>query len=178
MTKSISNLTYKIVAFTEVEQVDCNESIDWAIEMMELGHESPTLFMLAGFSKPTNYFEVINYVTNTVQELGLEMKNGKDAILSYASFYVRPMSIGLRVRENLTELYQFYLRRDFDNLIYDFYMLYHAWDYLGYEDTEYNPYWDGATRENIEQIVIDFSKKWMTKNEDHFAQSHPNQPQV
>lgn len=40
-------MTYKIVVFPEIQQVDTNESIDWAIEMMELGYESPTLHINA-----------------------------------------------------------------------------------------------------------------------------------
>ena len=81
MTKPISELTYKIEAYPEIQQVDTNESIDWAIEMMELGYESPTLYMLASFNKPTNFFVVIDYVKDTVKELGLEMKIGDDATL-------------------------------------------------------------------------------------------------
>lgn len=170
MNNLISELTYKIVAFPEIQQVDTNESIDWAIEMMELGYESPTLHMLAGFTKPTNYFEVIDYVTDTVKELGLEMKKGDDAILSYASYYVHQIASGQRVRENLTELYKFCQMRDYEDLVYDFYLLYWAWDDLDYEDTEYNNYWNGATRKNIEQVVIDEAKKWVKINEKHYAQ--------
>ena len=54
MTKPISELTYKIVPYPEIQQVDTNESLDWAIEMMELGYESPTLYMLASFNKQTS----------------------------------------------------------------------------------------------------------------------------
>ena len=43
MDKPISELTYKIVAFPEIQQADTNESIDWAVEMMEHGYNSPTL---------------------------------------------------------------------------------------------------------------------------------------
>ena len=166
----ISELTYKIVAFTEIQQVDTNESIDWAIEMMELGYESPTLYMLAGFNKPTNYFEVIDYVTDTVKELGLEMKNGDNAILSYASYYVHQIAKSQKVRENLTDLYKFCQMRDYEDLVYDFYLLYWAWDALDYEDNEYNHYWEGARRANIENIVIDEANNWIEKNKKHYAQ--------
>ena len=170
MTKVISELTYKIVAFTEIQPVDTNESIDWAIEMMELGFESPTLHMLAGFSKPTNYFEVIDYVTDTVKELGLEMKNGDDAILSYASYYVHQIAKSQKVRENLTDLYNFCQMRDYEDFVYDFYLLYWAWDDLDYEDNEHNHYWEGARRTNIDKIVIDEANKWIQKNKEHYAQ--------
>lgn len=170
MTKVISELTYKIVAFTEIQQVDTNESIDWAVEMMQLGYDSPTLYMLAGINKPTNYFEVIDYVTDTVKELGLEMKSGDNAILSYASFYVHQIAKEKAIRKNLTELYKFCQMNDYEKLVYDFYLLYWAWDDIDYEDNEYNHYWDGARRENIEQIVIDVAKKWIEENKKHYAQ--------
>lgn len=170
MIKPISELTCKIVAFSEIRQVDTNESIDWAVEMMELGYESPTLFMLASFNKPTNYFEVIGYIKDTIQELKLELKHGDDAVLSYASYYALQIAKGQRVRENLTELYKFCQIRDYNALVYDFYLLYWAWDDIDYEDTEYNHYWYGARRENIEQIIIDEANKWIEKNKKHYAQ--------
>ncbi len=170
MTRPISELTYKIVAFPEIQQIDTNESIDWAIEMMELGYESQTLYMLASFNKPTNYFEVIDYVTNTVKELGLEIKKGDNAILSYASYYIHQIAKGQKVRKNLTELYKFCQLEGYEDLVYSFYRLYWAWDHLDYEDNKYNHYWDGARRANIEQIVIDEAIKWIEKNKKYYAQ--------
>ncbi len=110
----LSDLTYKVVAFPDIQQIDPNETIDWAIEMMALGYESPTLYMLASFTKPTNYFEVINYVKDSVRELGLEMKTGDQATLSFASYYVQQIAKGKRVKENLAELYWFCQRRDYE----------------------------------------------------------------
>jgi hypothetical protein len=170
MDRPLSKLTFKIVAFHEIQQADTDESVDWAIEMMELGYESPTLFMLASFTKPTNYFEVIGFLKDTIEELGLEMKSGEDATLSYASYYVHQIANGQKVRENLTELYRFCQMRDYEQLVYDFYLLYWAWDDLDYEDTEYNYYWDGVRRNNIEATVIEEAKKWIEKNKQHYAQ--------
>jgi len=170
MNKPISELTYKIVALTEIEPFDTNECIDWAIEMMELGHESPTLFMLASFSKPTSYFEIIDYVRNTIKELGLEMKNGDDAVISYVSYSVQQIIKKEKIRKNLTDLYKFCLRRDFDNLVYNFYLLYWAWDQLDYEDDNNNHYWEGVTRDNIEQIVVNEAIKWIETYSKNYEQ--------
>jgi hypothetical protein len=60
--------------------------------------------------------------------------------------------------------------RDYEDLVYDFYLLYWSWDDLDYTDNEYNHYWDGARIENIEQIVIAEAKKWIEKNKKHYAQ--------
>jgi hypothetical protein len=170
MKKPISELTYKIVAFPEIEQVDPNESIDWAIEMMELGYESPALYMLASFNKPVNHFEIISYIHKAVEELGLSTKNGDEAILSYASYYARQISRGEKVRENLGELYRFCQERNYENTVYDFYLLYWAWDQLDYEDSGNNHYWEGANRHSIEQIVITEASKWIEKTRKGYEQ--------
>lgn len=170
MEHKLSELTYKVVAITEIEPFDTNECIDWAIEMMELGYETPNLLMLASFSKPTSYFEIINYVENTVKELGLEMKNRDDAILSYASYYVHKIVKKEKIREKLADLYKFCLERDFEDLVYDFYLLYWAWDQFDSEDSELNHYWKGARKDNIEQIVITEATKWIAAYNERYLQ--------
>jgi hypothetical protein len=170
MANTVSKLTFKIVAFPELEQGDINESIDWAIEMMELGYESPTLYMLASFSKPANYFEIINYVRDAVLELGLELKFGEEASLSFASYYVNQIVKGDNVRENLSELHRFCEIRDYEDSVFDFSLLYWAWDQLDYEDIRHNHYWQGARRTNIEMIVRKEAKRWIERNHKQYAQ--------
>jgi hypothetical protein len=160
-----------MVAFPEIGDVDVDESIDWAIEMIELGYESSTLYKLASVSKPANYFETIQYVKKAVPELGLTLKIGDDAILSFASFFVQQIAAGERIRENLTELYEFCKKRDYEELVYDFYLLYWAWDRLDCDDSNYSGYWDGAGRENIGRIVVREAKKWIEKNRHRYEQN-------
>jgi len=171
MSKPISDLTYKIVALSEPQQFDTNDCIDWAVEMIELGYESPTLYMLASFYKPTNYAEVIDYVKEAVKELGLEMKTGKEAILSYASYYVHQIAKGEKVRENLNKLYacsQQEIREE--DFLFDFCLLYWAWD--DYDDNyDHSPYWDKEEGENFEKVVIEKAKEWIEQNKKHYALS-------
>ncbi|CAG5082415.1 hypothetical protein [Parvicella tangerina] len=170
MTKPISALTYKVVAFSELQEVDTNECIDWANEMIELGYDSPSLYMLAATEKPTNYFEIIDYLKSTVQELGLEMKTGDAATLSYASYYVEQIAEEKDIRENLTFLYKFCQIRDYEELVNDFYMLYWAWDQLDYADDNNNHYWPGITRQNIKETVIKVANDWIAMNKKYYAQ--------
>lgn len=171
MKNKLSALTYKIVAFEEIQQVDTNESIDWAFEMMQLGYESPTLFMLASFNKPTNYFEVINYVKDTVRELGLEMKSGDDAILSYASYYIQKIAEGENVRDNLTKVYDVYQSGDYEDFLFDFYMLHWAWDDLDYFGNQYSYHWPAAKKNNIEKITIEEAVKWVAEYQNRYLQT-------
>lgn len=67
---------------------------------------------------------------------------------------------GERVRHYLTKVYQQYSFEQPCNYLSDFPDLYWAWDDLEKIGTQYD--WDGnLTLNNIEQVVIDYSKKWM-----------------
>jgi hypothetical protein len=164
MNKPVSDLTYKIVALLDMGTVNLDDSVDWAIEMMELGYESPSLYMLAGFSKPTTHFEIVNYLKNTITELGLEIKHGDEATVSYASYYISQISKEKNIRESLSELYKLCLLRDYSNsLVMNFYLLYWAWDAIDYDETGVNHYWEGATKNNIKAVVIGEANKWIKK---------------
>ena len=76
---TISYLTYKVVAFSQIPDFDTDGSIDWAIDMVELGYNTPSLLMLAGLTKPTNYFHAIEYLKAALNELNLQVKFGKEA---------------------------------------------------------------------------------------------------
>lgn len=45
--------------------------------MLELGYESQSLLILAGITKPTNYFEIIDYLKKALAELNMTLKNGE-----------------------------------------------------------------------------------------------------
>jgi hypothetical protein len=168
MTK-ISDLTYKVVAFSEVPGFNSDECIDWALEMVFLGHEKPSLLILAGLSKPTNYFETIEYLKQALNELKLDILNGDKAILSYSSYYIKKISQCENIREHLDKVFRFRQSKDYEQLIYVFYLLYWAWDDLDYGN-EYSPYWANANTENIQTIVVDTATKWLAENRVHYAQ--------
>lgn len=168
MTK-LSDLTYKIVAFSEVPNFNTDEGVDWAFEMVFLGHDTPSLLALAGFTKPTNYFQTIDYLKQALNELKLDILHGDKAILSYSSYYIKKIEQSENVKENLRAVYKFCQLKDYEQLIYDFYLLYWAWDDFDYGN-EYTPYWEKANAENIEAIVVDTAIKWLTENEMHYAQ--------
>lgn len=166
----ISNLTYKVVALSEIIQLDPNECVDWAIEMLELGHKNPNLLMLAGCRKPTSYFEVKPYLEMATKELGLKMKNGDEGIISYSSYFIKEISEGRKIRLNLAKLYKFCQQINYEGIIYDFYLLHWAWDQIDYDDTNQNHYWEGTNKDNIEKVVVKVAKHWLTENKVHYIQ--------
>lgn len=170
MSKPVSELTYKIVAFPDIQQLEADEIIDWALEMIELGHESRALYMLASINKPANYFEAIGYMKKAIAELNLELRTGDEATLSYASFYLHQIAREDRVRKRLSELNEFCQKRGYEELVDDFYLLDWAWDQIDHDDADNNHYWDGADRKNIEQIVVREARKWIEKNRHKYEQ--------
>ena len=168
--KTISSSTYKIVAFSEIPNFNADECVDWAIEMISLGHESPSLYILAGLNKPTNYFETVEYLTAALAELHLKVKASNEGILSYSSYFIEKIANGDNVKENLKEVYKYSQSRDFEKLIYDFYLLYWAWDDLDYGN-ETQEYWPDANKENINSIVMTTANKWVNENKKLYMQT-------
>lgn len=166
----ISNLTYKVVAFSEVPEFNMDDAVDWAVEMISLGYESPSLFILAGISKPTNYFEVVDYLKETLEELHLQVKTGDDAVFSYSSYYLEQIANGKNVRRNLERVYEFCQLKDYEKQIYDFKLLYWAWGDLDYGNN-FTDYWPKATKENIEKILMSTAVKWVKENRKHYCQT-------
>lgn len=165
----ISDLTYKVVAYSDLTNVNGDDCVDWAIEMLQLGHETPSLLILAGLTKPTDQFEVRDYLKRALYELELDEKTGDDATLSYSSYYIAKIAKGEDVKRNLGIVYEFCKARDYEKLIFDFYLLYWAWDDLDYGN-DHQSYWPDADKTNIEKIVIDTASKWTSVNEKHYAQ--------
>ena len=167
--KLISDLTYKVAAFSEIPNFKSDECVDWAIEMLELGFESESLLILCGLSKPTNYFETIEYLKEAFEELNLTFKTGEDGIISYSNYLIKDIASNKNVKANLKLIQQLCIDKDYEKVIYDFYLLHWAWGDYDYGN-EFQEYWTEATPETIEQIVIDRAKKWIEENENNYAQ--------
>src|SRR5690606_36003628 len=62
---------------------------------------------------------------------------------------------------NLQSLYQVFINNNYDNRIFNFYLLYHGWREL--EDIGANYYYDGADLNNIETILKLEARIWIDK---------------
>ncbi|MGB8190680.1 MAG: hypothetical protein WCF67_02120 [Chitinophagaceae bacterium] len=159
----ISDLTYKIIAFHEFPAAKADEYIDWALEMVFNGHESPALFMLAGLSRTTNLFEATEHLQQSLKELNLKPKWGRKAFFSYCSYFIKKMAQSEDVRNNLRIVHQVCSGDNF-KLAHELYLLYWAWGDL--EAGIYpQQYWPDANIQSIESIVVSEAKKWLQKNE-------------
>lgn len=160
----LSLLTSKILAYRELPNFNMDDSIDWAIEMLELGYDTPSLLMLAGISKPTNFLETEYYLLHSLKELDIQIPNREDAILGYCKYYIEKISVNENVRANLTNVHNLAQSAlEEPNINSDFYLLAWAWGDFDYEQT-YTDYWPEATPETIESIVISKAKEWLIIN--------------
>jgi len=156
--------TYKILkakAFNE----DIDESwVDWALEMMEAGYQSDNLYMLAGVTKPYNQFELQELTKKVFEDLGLSYAH-KEAVLKNYVYYLISNSIDYpeTYYKTLRELKNICQDLDLEAAYMDFYLLYFAKDDLMVDEIQW--YWDGANRENIDLIIRERFKKWMSEFE-------------
>jgi hypothetical protein len=164
----ITDLTYKIVANSEISDFNTDDCVDWAIEMVGVGNETEHILILAGLTKPTNYFETIKYLKTALSECGLSEKTGEDGIASYAFYYIKQIANSINVRANLAKVFKYNIETNYDKSVYDFYLLYWAWGDFDWGNTT-QEYWPEATKDNIEKIVVDQAKKWISNNENRYG---------
>lgn len=158
--------TYKILKATAFNENIDESWVDWALEMMEAGYESDNLYMLAGMTKPFNQFELHELTRKVLEELGFSYAN-KDTVLKNYVYYLISNSIdhSETYYKTLRELKNICQDLDLDSAYMDFYLLYYAKDGLTVEEVQW--YWDGANRQNIDQIIKDYFRKWMDEFEQH-----------
>lgn len=160
MQKVIS--TYAILmkkAFNE----DIDESwIEWALEMMEAGYGSDNLYILAGISKPYNQFELQDLTDNTLADLNLEIKDKLLTIRNYVYYIIsKTINQPTNYLTTLKEIKDICINLDMDNEYMDFYLLYFAKDDLNESENQW--YWDGADRNNIDEIIKEKFKEYIDR---------------
>ncbi|HRH48847.1 MAG TPA: hypothetical protein PLP23_08845 [Panacibacter sp.] len=157
--------TYKILK-EKAFNSDVNESwIDWAIEMMEVGYESVNLYELAGTTRPYNQFELQELTNKVFKELNLDYSDKTNALKNYI-YFLLTTSIDKPENYNrvLQEFRDIYYELDADPEYQDLALLYWAKDDLIY--SEFQHYWDGADRTNIDQIIREQFGLYIAKFED------------
>lgn len=164
MDKPISELTYKVVAFSFVANFAWEDCIDWAYEMLLLGHDTPNLTILASISKPSEQSEIQLYLEGALNELGIGQVKEQAAIISYCYYYIRKVAGGEGIEMILGILSDFYDDNCLEVLVQDFWLLHWAWEDLNY-GLDHQYYWPGATRDNLEHIAIETARNWLKEHE-------------
>lgn len=144
--------TYKILK-EKAFNLDINESwIEWAIEMMEAGYESINLYELAGTTRPYNQFELQVLTTRILKDFNLDYSDKIKTLKNYIYFLITSnIDKPEKYDKVLKEFRDIYYELDMDCEYQNLALLYWAKDDLLYDN--YQHYWDGANRENINSII-------------------------
>ena len=140
-----------------------SRNVDWAVSMLEQGHDSQHLRILAGEIEPHNRHEIIRFTKAAFNELGFELVTGPEILVEYTgevvADYIRgDISTGLL----LDKLCSICIEAGYESQLYDFYSLYFAYEQVksGYSDT----YWGCKDYPELKSEVIRVAYEWI---EDH-----------
>jgi hypothetical protein len=150
-----------IQSHKELEHFDYSKAVDWAIDLIRKGKETDNVLMLASFSKPIDRFEISPYVTNVLQDLGLEELDYKSAVIAETHYHLNEILNDREIRKNLQYLYQLCIDNDYESGLMNFYLIYHGWEEL--EEIVVNYYFEGADLNNIEEELKKEATKWIDK---------------
>ena len=150
----------KVIAYCGSKYGDAAACVEWAVNQMCAGQESPSLIVLAGFCEPLPSDEVRDYTIRSFHDLGMKIPTVPEAIMAYVSDLIQEISNDPEVMQcNLALLCDLCIELDYEENVYPFYLLRWAFDDLQVSDVQW--YWDGARRDNIVDIVLEQCKFWL-----------------
>jgi hypothetical protein len=74
----------KVFWFCGTNDGIAQDCVDWALQALCEGLDSPSLRILAGLEPLLNSFEVLGYTKKTLKELGINELVGVEAVLAYS----------------------------------------------------------------------------------------------
>ncbi|MEM7794349.1 MAG: hypothetical protein AAGE59_38020 [Cyanobacteria bacterium P01_F01_bin.86] len=158
----------KVILFCLSDRGYPEHCVDWAMDALCAGEDSPSLRILAGLTPPLYSLEVREYATRALKELGIKIPTGKDAISTCARVLMEEILANPDdMQDRLSILSELCIDTNYRKDIYDFYLLHWAFDDLQASEVQF--YWDGANRDNIQEIVITRCREWLFEyeNQEH-----------
>lgn len=145
--------TSRILADKALMRTCGQECVDWAFAMLEQSHDDESLCVLACMSPPYNHFEMAELRDKALFSLNLGDIQRPEALRMYAKETMKAaLTAGKDLGAALSILRDLYYEGDSLLELQDFYLLYYA--YMDLQDSEDQHYWQAATRDNIDEIVL------------------------
>ncbi|WP_395074898.1 hypothetical protein [Flavobacterium sp.] len=157
--KDFEILTNYILSYNSLDCLNTDLIEEWTTELINLGHKSDAIYMLASFSKPIVFYEIESYLKSVFRELNLKENDKIQAQKSYINYHLNEIVNLKNIRSNLREIADLYYDCNSDLEITDFYLLYLAWDEL--EEIGVNYYYENVDLKTIEATVIEKAKSWL-----------------
>jgi hypothetical protein len=144
----------EIVALRKTGLAADQRFVDWAIDALVQGQDSPGLRVLAGEAAPFSHFEMQALVDRSFRELGMTASPSiEDALKTLAKRLARLVLAGEADRGTaLQDLRRYYLEFEV-SVLQDFYLLSHALEDLQSERHQW--YWPEADQGNIDKVIDD-----------------------
>lgn len=162
MTRRIPS-TQEILAWRALNRSVDESWVDWAVSMLEAGHDTRHLAILAGMTEPFNQFEMIAIVDKALTELGYDWSDEETVLKDHVADVLQRMLVDqITSRDALRGLMELCVELGYSSDLYKFYLLYFAQDDLRMSEVQW--YWPDATRENIEEIIRQYTTRWLEEN--------------
>ncbi|MBB5034536.1 hypothetical protein [Prosthecobacter vanneervenii] len=157
------SLPGRVIMFCGTHRGEASDCVEWALEALCQGYDSPSLRILAGLIPPFTTFEVRDYAMKALRELDISIPVGAAAISAYAKDLVLEIVVQPSLmQEPLRLLCDLCIAEDYQQDLYDFYLLRWAYDDLQQEPVQW--YWNGADRSNIHQIILERCHAWLVEH--------------
>jgi hypothetical protein len=162
MTRRIAS-TPEILAWRALNRSVDESWVDWAVSMLQAGHDTLHLAILAGMTEPFNQFEMIAIVDKALAELGYDWSDTEIVLRHYVADVLQRMLAGqITSRDALRGLMELCVELGYPADLYKFYLLYFAQDDLRMSEVQW--YWPDATREDIEEVIRQYATQWLEEN--------------
>lgn len=161
--------TARILANRALSRTCGQECVDWALNLLEQGHDGMALCVLACMHPPHNHFELAELRDTALADLKLAEIQPPQALNLYAVEIMKSaLSDKIDSLRALQALRDIYCEDDCQQNLHDFYLLYHA--YTDLQEYEEQYYWDDATSENIDSLVKQHFESFI-KNRDIYTET-------
>lgn len=154
-------LTVEIRALRAMGRMMDAKAVDWALALLEGGHNETSVAVLAGELPPFNPFEMNELVDRALKELEIAPHGSReDAAVAFTSVRVKQhLDKQMSAEQMLAELSALCIELDYLDEIYDFYLFHFGLDDLKHGEFCYHL--PEANRENIHQLLHDRCRQWL-----------------
>ena len=151
--------TIEILAFKALNRDIDAIWVEWAVDMLQSGHDTEHLRILAGEHAPFEQFYLQDLTGKVLAELSLDHSDVERTVKKYTLYLLdRSLQGDLDTFKVLTTLKDLYYELGHAEYLGSFYLLYFAtYDLTNWGEQRY---WEGATRENIAEVTKDHFIQW------------------
>lgn len=179
MTRTRTPTTSEIVALHVLGERPGQLAVDWAVDLLVRGYDTPALRQLAGESEPFDSYEIEKLLKRAFRDLNVIIpEEQKAAQVLLVSARIRQLLAGeASSKETMSELLQLYYAFDEPKELFDFYLLNaaRAGIALGEDPIYWQDYWPEANAGNIDQIVIEKCREWLKEHGTSIELPEPEQ---